>query len=259
MAGQHGKFVWYELMTTDPQAAESFYGKVFGWAAESSGHAGRDYTVIRAGAVGIGGIMKLTEEMRAHGIAPHWGGYIAVDDVDASADRVKQSGGSIHKAPEDIPEVGRFAVVADPFGAAFMLFKGTSDQAPAPQGMPVPGTVGWNECHGGAPEEVFSFYADLFGWTKGTALEMGPGMGTYQLFKVGENDAGGMMKKMPELPVACWIYYVNVEDIDATHKRVVDNGGQVVFGPTEVPGGMWIIQALDPQKALFAMVGPKKA
>ena len=66
------------------------------------------------------------------------------------------------------------------------------------------------------------------------------------------------MKKVPDMPMPMWLYYVAVDDIDAAQKRVTDNAGVSIFGPTEVPGGMWIVHALDPQQALFAMVGPKQ-
>ena len=83
-------------------------------------------------------------------------------------------------------------------------------------------------------------------------------MGVYQTFDIDGVWSGGMMKTPPEMPKPCWVYYVAVDDIDAAHKRATDNGATTMMGPMEVPGGQWIVQALDPQKAFFAMVGPKK-
>ncbi len=254
MAGDHGKFVWYELMTTDPKGAGAFYGKVFGWRMSGEG-----YVHINVGDRSIGGIMELPKHLCDLGVHPHWGGYVAVDDVDAYAGKVAAAGGKVHKAPDDIPNVGRFAVVADPAGAAFMIFKDSAHEAPPPRApLGTPGFVDWHELHGGEPKAALKFYADLFGWTAADAIDMGPVMGTYQTFQIASVGAGGMMKKVPDMPVPMWLYYVAVDDIDAAQKRVIDNGGVSLFGPMEVPGGVWIVQALDPQKAMFAMVGSKK-
>ncbi|MGE3334298.1 MAG: VOC family protein [Rhodospirillaceae bacterium] len=259
MAGGHGKFVWYELLTTDPKAAEAFYGKVFGWRMDPGNAAGMPYTHINVGNTAIGGIMELPEELKTHGTPSNWSGYIGVDDVDATAARIVEAGGTVRRPAEDIPNVGRFAVVADPAGAVFLIFKGTgNDNMPPRPPMGTPGYVDWNEVHGGAAEDSFKFYAGLFGWTKSDVLDMGPVMGPYLIFQIGGIPSGGMMKKTPDMPMSCWVYYVSVDDIDAAQKRVTDNGGTSVFGPQEVPGGAWILQAVDPQGAFFAMVGPRK-
>lgn len=258
MASAHGKFVWYELLTTDPKAAESFYGKVFGWRMDRSKDVGVPYTHVYAGSYGVGGIMELPAEMKAHGVPPNWSGYIAVDDVDAAAAKVAAAGGRVQRPAEDIPNVGRFAVVADPAGAIFLLFKGGSGEAmPERPPMGTPGLVEWNELYGGDPEASFAFYAGLFGWTKNQAIDMGA-MGVYQTFDIDGAWSGGMMKTPPEMKMPCWVYYVAVDDIDAAHQRVIGSGGTVVMGPMEVPGGQWVVQATDPQGAFFAMVGPRK-
>src|SRR3984893_18279890 len=131
MSTTQGKFVWYDLMTSDSKAAESFYRNVIGLDAKDSGMTDRSYTLLSIGPATVGGLMPIPEEARAMGVQPRWSGYIAVDDVDAYAERVKAAGGAIHRAPEDIPGVGRFAVAADPY-ATFILFKGNSDQEPEP-------------------------------------------------------------------------------------------------------------------------------
>jgi len=253
MAGSHGKFVWHELMTTDVKAAGAFYGKVFGWSVEGEG-----YAHINTGGQSIGGIMELSKHLCDIGVRPHWGGYIAVDDVDAYAAKIETAGGKVHKAPDDIPNTGRFAVVADPAGAHFMIFKGATPDGRVRPPMGTPGFFDWNEQYGGDPAASMKWYADLFGWTAAEAMDMGPVMGTYQIFHIAGVPSGGLMKKVPDMPIPMWLYYVAVDDIDAAQKRVTDNGGVSIFGPTEVPGGMWIVHALDPQQALFAMVGPKQ-
>jgi predicted enzyme related to lactoylglutathione lyase len=256
MSASQGKFVWYDLMTTDTKAAEAFYCGVLGWAAKDSGMPGMSYTILSVGETMIGGLMPLPPEAAAAGARPMWTGYIGVDDVDAMAARVKQAGGSVHKGPEDIPGVGRFAYVADPQGAGFILFKGASDAQPVEPAMGTPGFPGWRELHAGNWESAFAFYSGLFGWTKAEAVDMGP-MGTYQLFATGGDPVGGMMTKMENMPAPFWLYYFCVENVDAAAKRVTGGGGQVLNGPHEVPGGAWIVQCLDPQGGAFALVGPK--
>jgi hypothetical protein len=243
-------------MTSDIKAAESFYRRVIGWDAKDSGLADRSYTLLSVGPAMVGGLMPIPEAARANGARPVWTGYIGVDDVDAYAARVKAAGGAVHRAPEDIPGVGRFAVVADPHGAIFNLFKGNSDQEPAPAAPGTPGHVGWHELSAGDGASAFTFYSGLFGWTKAEAMDMGP-MGVYQIFATGGAPCGGMMTKMPQTPAPFWLYYFNVDAVESAMARVKDAGGQIIHGPMQVPGGSWIAHGLDPQGAIFAMVGPK--
>lgn len=258
MTSTPARFCWYELMTGDAQAAAAYYRNLFGWTTQDSGLNDRSYTIVSAGGVGVAGIMPFPPHLKGSGMPPNWMGYIAVDDVDAYAARVQGAGGSIHKAAEDIPGVGRFAVVADPYGAGFILFKPTSNESPPAVAPNTPGHVGWNELHAGDGPGAFAFYSSLFGWTKGEAMDMGP-MGVYQLFKTGTaDDVGGMMTKMPEMPVSAWQFYVNVDGIDAAVARATQGGGKLLMGPHEVPGGNWIANIADPQGAIFAMVSPKR-
>jgi uncharacterized protein len=257
MSKNHGTFVWYDVMTSDSKAAQSFYQGVIGWDAKDSGMADRSYTILSVGPTMVGGLMPIPEEARAMGAGPTWMGYIGVDDVDAYAARVKTAGGAVHRGCQDIPGIGRFAVVADPHGAAFILFKGTSDQAPTPAAPGAPGHIGWHELHAGDRESAFAFYSGLFGWTKAEAVDMGP-VGIYQTFATGGAPVGGMMTKTPATLAPFWLYYFNVDAVDAAAERVNQGGGQVINGPHQVPGGSWIVQCIDPQGAMFAMVGPQR-
>jgi predicted enzyme related to lactoylglutathione lyase len=104
---------------------------------------------------------------------------------------------------------------------------------------------------------AFEFYSAMFGWKKGDGVDMGP-LGTYQLFTIAGSPRGGMFNS-PAAPSGCfWLYYFNVENIDAAAKRVTDNGGAIENGPHQVPGGGWIVQARDPQGAAFALLGARK-
>lgn len=250
-----GRFVWYELMTTDPEAALGFYAQVLGWATKPSGMPG--YSLVSAGSHEVAGVMTLPEAAAAAGAPPSWLGYVAVDEVDAAAAAVQAAGGQIHHPPTDIPGVGRFSTVADPHGAALCLFCGSGGDSPPEPALGTPGTVGWNELMAGNLDSAWAFYSAQFGWVKTEAVDMGP-MGTYQLFGLpGAADSlGGMMTRPPEMPVAAWSYYFNVPAIDAAAERVTRGGGQVINGPMQVPGGSWIVNAIDPQGAFFSLVAP---
>lgn len=255
MAPKQGDFVWHELLTSDVPAAADYYAKVLGWSVRDAGLSGQDYRIFSVGETPVAGLMAVPEQAKAAGLRPRWGSYIAVDDVDATVEALKAAGGTLHYGPEDIPQTGRFASVADPQGVGFYLFRG--DGGPPPEVPPgTPGTVGWNELHAVDGEAAFAFYAGLFGWTKDEAIPMGPA-GVYQLFANGGPAIGGMMTKMDAfMPVATWIGYVNVDAIDAAAARATEAGGTIVHGPSEVPGGQWIAHGRDPQGALFAMIGP---
>ena len=251
-----GKFVWYDQMSHDLDGSGAFYQKVVGWTLKANDMNDRPYTVLMAGDAMVGGLMPIPEDAAKMGARPTWMGYIAVDDVDAYADKVKAAGGSIYRPPSDIPNIGRFAVAGDPHGAAFMLFKGAGEAAPTDD-VTKPGHVGWRELHAGDREADFAFYSGLFGWTKTDAIDMGP-MGTYQLFDIRGAMGGGVMNKLPQAPMPHWLYYMNVPAADAAAALVTEAGGKVVNGPQQVPGGLWVVQAVDPQGAAFGLVAPVK-
>lgn len=256
MPVSHGRFVWFELMTTDQTAAKAFYGAVTGWGSIDAPMPGMTYTMFTAGGTPIGGLMDLPQDARKAGAPPSWIGYVAVDDVDASAAKAKSLGGSVLVPPTDIPEVGRFAVIADPQGAALAMIRlSNPDQEPAPP-RGTAGRVGWHELLAADHGEVFGFYAAVFGWTKSDAIDMGA-MGVYQLFAAGGEVVGGMFTKPPVIPAPFWLYYVNVGDVDAAAALVTGSGGKILMGPMEVPGGDWVVQGTDPQGAAFALVGKR--
>ncbi len=252
MAGK-GHFNWYELMTSDPKAALAFYGSVVGWTGQAF-EGPQDYTVLQAGEDGVGGVMPIPEEAKAAGARPVWLGYVSVPDVDAAIASLKAAGGSVHREPWDIPNVGRLAMAADPQGAVFMMMTPAS-QARSETPPDTPGHTGWRELHTTDWEKAFGFYSEQFGWAKDEAVNMGE-MGTYQI--IAENGSRiGAMFNSPNVPHPAWLFYFNVPSIDAAVEKVKAGGGQIVNGPMEVPGGAWIINALDPQGAMFALVGAK--
>lgn len=244
----NGQFVWYDLGTTDKDAAKAFYGAVLGWDGEDV--PALHYTVFKSAGVPAAGLMVLPDHLQQAGTPPHWLGYIGVDDVDAAAERITGAGGQVRHTPTDIPDVGRFAVLADPQGAVFAVFRGNADAPPVPPMSP--GHVAWRELVTTDREASVRFYFDLFGWTAGEAHEFGPA-GTYQIFNYDGLSRGGIMRA-PEGMRPGWLFYFAVNGIDEAVRRVQNAGGVVFFGPQEVPGGAWIINARDPQGAFFGLV-----
>jgi hypothetical protein len=251
---QPSNFTWYELHTFDSDSAAAFYAGVLGWSTNDAAVPGRRYTLVSAGDAPVGGLLEKPANSFADGAKPAWVGYIGVDDLDTYSKRVEQAGGMVHRAAEDIPGVGRFAVVADPQGAIFVLFQPNAQMAqsevpPAAK----PGSVAWHELIAADWPSAFAFYAGLFGWSKADAIDMGSA-GVYQIFTAGSAPIGGMMAPMGPAAGSRWLFYFRVAGIEAAMALVKQHGGTVVDGPSPVPGGEQIAHCLDPQGAMFGMV-----
>ena len=246
-------FAWYELMTADAPAAIDFYTQGVGWQAQDAGMPGAAYTLMMVGDARVAGLMATPPELLAGGAPSCWSGYLVVDDVDAMEARVLQGGGKVLRPAEDIPGVVRFAVVADPQGASFMLFKPLTTEPPPMPAPEAPGTVGWHELRAADGPAVFDFYATLFGWTRGDAIPMGT-MGVYQLFEIHGVPCGAIMTAEPGASAPGWRYYFRVAAIDAAAQRIAKLGATVTMGPDPVPSGDWVLHARDPQGAPFALM-----
>jgi uncharacterized protein len=251
---QFGHFAWYELLTTDRAAAGAFYGKVIGWGVKDASVPELAYTVLTADDIPVSGLMDLPEEGRRLGATPRWIGYIAVDDIDATAAQIKHLGGTIMVPPTD-SNIGRISVVADPQRATFALVTGLTYGDGQPGGLEQSGRVGWHELLAEDRNRIFDFYGALFDWQKANA-ETDPA-DLYQLFSAAGQTIGGMLTKLPSVSQPFWLHYFNVDDIGAAAKRVEAGGGRVLQGPIELPDGCWIARCADPQGALFALQGAR--
>jgi predicted enzyme related to lactoylglutathione lyase len=237
-------------MTTDTKGAEAFYPRLTGWTAEP--FPGMPYTVWKRGTVQVAGMMTLPDEAKNAGAPSHWLMYIASPNVDETAATATRLGAKVYVAPRDIPEVGRFAVFGDPQGAVFAVL------TPTPPGgdtgfAPEIGDISWHELMTVGNKAALDFYRELFGWEQTGEMDMGP-MGIYRMFGRGGKTLGGMFDKPAEVPAPPhWLLYVRVADVHSAAEVVKANGGQILNGPMEVPGGDWIVQCLDPQGAAFAL------
>ncbi|MEW4448423.1 VOC family protein [Qipengyuania sp. JC766] len=261
MANHHGDFIWYELLTTDADAAQEFYAGLVGWRFQGGNQPDMDYRMFGPGDTPeVGGLMAITQDMKDGGARPMWAGYIAVDDVDGTAKNIADAGGTILMEPQDIPDVGRFAFCTDPQGAPFYIMRGFSDEESHAFALdgPKEGHCAWNELTSGDREGAARFYADIFGWELGDSMDMGE-MGPYDMYRnpPHENMLGAIMQKPQEMPVSLWNYYFRVPDIDTAADYTKANGGQVLFGPSEIPGGEYVFNGIDPQGAMFSLLGKK--
>jgi hypothetical protein len=259
-----GGFIWYELMSPDPEASKTFYDAVVGWNIGPAVPEYNNYRMIgRSDGKPAGGVLPLTDEMQQHGARPGWLGYIHVPDVDQSVASIEQAGGKTYMAPFDIANVGRVAMVADPSGAPFYIMTPTppSDDPNAQSNVFSPDQaqhVRWNELSTTDQDGAISFYKRQFGWTEGDAMDMGE-MGKYRMIQANGVTIGAIMRKPPQMPVSMWTYYIGVEDIDRATQAIKDGGGQVFHGPMEIPGGEFALNGMDPQGAPFGLVGPRKS
>jgi uncharacterized protein len=251
----HGRFVWYELMTTDVASARTFYAKVMGWGAQDAAMPGQSYTFFTVGNAFASGLMGLPEGASKTGAPPRWIGYVAVNDVDASVERTRRRGGAVLVPPTDLLGISRFSIVSDPQMASLGLIKWLRPRRQELAGPDELGRIGWHELLAADCEAAFEFYNELFDWRK---VDAGAGAaGSYLSFAAEGQTIGGMYAKPPAQPVPLWLYYFNVLDIDGAAERVKTGGGQVLEGPIEMPGGSWIVQCADPQGAMFALEGKR--
>ncbi len=255
-----GRFVWHELMSTDLPASERFYSQLIGWTTKKGDIADQPYTEWVNGETSIGGLMQLPDKAQQQGAPSHWLAYVAVPSVDDTLQQADELGGTKVMGPMDIPTVGRIAVIQDPQGAMIAVYT-PADVAPGHDGEPATGEFSWHELSTSDYQAAFDFYAALFGWVKGEAMDMGPG-GVYMMYSRPDGPPlGGMFNKPPNQPgpPASWLCYATIGDIHAKAKDVTQLGGQVLNGPMEMPGGDVIAQCMDPQGAAFALHTKKPA
>lgn len=244
-----GRPMWYELLTTDMQAAEAFYSKVIGWSTMPYRPEPDAYDMFtKSPDHPIAGVMKVPAGMH---FPPHWEMYIGVPKLEEAIANVERLGGSGLSEIIAIPNIGRIRVMKDPQGAIFALYEPAAE--PMPDGEHGIGEVSWHELYTTDAEAAMKFYTELFDWKPTSAMDMGP-MGKYHMFGRGR-ELGGMMNTPPQMAQVPpnWGIYFRVANVPEAAERVKANGGQVLNGPMEVPGGDEIVNCMDPQGAAFSL------
>ncbi len=251
MTNPHGSWIWYELLTSDADAALDFYTQLVGWTPSKFEGAPSDYTILNAGDDGIGGVMP--NPMPTGSI---WLGYVGVDDVDASVAQMERLGATVHMPATTMEGVGRMAMLADPQGAMLYVMRGSSPESSNAFGRTAMGKVSWNELQTGDDAAALDFYGEVFGWQPDGAMPMP--WGNYSFLRVPADELafGAVMpREKPDQPIG-WTFYFRVSDIKAAHAKVKELGGTTLSDPMEVPGGDHAFHAVDPQGASFGLVAP---
>jgi predicted enzyme related to lactoylglutathione lyase len=248
-----GRPLWFELLTSNIKAAEQFYSAVVGWTITPFRSGEEPYDMwTRTGNASVGGVMAIPQGMN---VPPHWVMYIGAPRLEEAVAHVERLGGSAMSPVIKVPDVGQMRIMHDPQGAMFAIFEPapSSGSANSPEVRPELGDTSWRELQTNDAAAAMKFYVDLFGWRETQAMDMGP-MGKYHIF-ARQWDLGGIMNKPPQMANLAphWGLYFRVADVASAAERVKANGGQVLNGPMEVPGGDLIINCVDPQGATFSL------
>src|SRR5260370_40574224 len=247
MIHSHGRFVWYELLTTEVEAAKAFYADVVGWGTQKALTGGPAYILFTAQGASVSGLTGLPDAARQSGLRPTWLGSIGVAEVAAAAARLERLGGAVYVPPTDVPNISRFSVAADPQMATIAVLKWMNGGQALPSDLDAPGHVGWHELLATDWETAFAFYRDVFGWRKARSDAGAPS--GYQLFSAGGQTIGGMFTQPATQPLPFLLYYFNVGDIDEATPRGKAAGGKNVNRPVEGPGSPWHVPWPDPHAA----------
>jgi hypothetical protein len=246
-----GKFVWFELVTKDPQKAQAFYGEVLAWKTKSFPMGQARYDMILTGE----SLDTIIGGYHVHAATPkssYWISYVSVENVDATAKATTEHGGKVVTPPFDIPTVGRTARIADPLGAELCVIKNENGDPPDVETVSI-GRWVWNELHTHEPVKALAFLERVLGFSH-RAEDMGAG-GQYHLISRGGVDRGGVTAHVPAGAPPHWLPYVNVDDVDATVARAKRLGANVVMHE-DIPGVGRIAGWLDPLGAGLAVIKP---
>jgi predicted enzyme related to lactoylglutathione lyase len=239
---------WVDLGSPDVEASKRFYSEVFGWEPDTipDPNAG-GYTMLKSGGKAVAGMGPLMME----GQPPAWTTYVYVDDLDATAAKAQEAGGTALVPPMDVMGVGRMAVFMDPTGAVFSAWQPQQHYGADTYNEPV--ALTWNELASRDVETSKAFYGKVFGWD-GKTNEWGPT--TYTEFSAGGKVVAGMREMGPMDPAEVpphWLAYFAVEDCDATVEKATKAGATVLSPPMTIPAGRFAVVA-DPQGAVFAVI-----
>jgi predicted enzyme related to lactoylglutathione lyase len=243
-----GMFVWRELLSDDLERARTFYADLFGWKwkGENMGPGGM-YWLATSGDRQVGGAFQKPPGMPGPNT---WSSYALVDDVDAAARRGQEAGGKVAKEPADIPNVGRFAVLFDPWGAMFQLFKSSVQEPPPPAEMPPAGSFCWETLVTPDVSKAVAYYQKVIGF--GTAkTPNGEGV----MFTAGEIPVADLQPARPGMPTY-WATYVRVEQAEASRDKAARLGGRVIVPRIDVPKVGIVSVIADPTGASLGLFEP---
>jgi predicted enzyme related to lactoylglutathione lyase len=241
---------WVDLMSSDPERAQTFYNELFDWTSEDPNPDFGGYFNFERNGVRIAGGMPAMSDA---GPADVWSVYLATDDTRKTVDAAAANGGQIIAPAMDVADLGTMGVVADPGGAVIGMW-----QPATHKGFGVYGETGapsWFELHTRDYDAVVAFYRDVFRWDTHATSDT-PEF-RYTTLGEGDDALAGIMDASAMLAdgvPAHWSVYFGVDDTDAALDRIVELGGAVVMPAEDTPYGR-LAAATDAMGAMFKLVG----
>jgi predicted enzyme related to lactoylglutathione lyase len=253
-----GSFCWFELATTDQEAAKQFYGSLFGWQAKDTPMGPTEtYTEFQIDGKDVGAAYTMREPERKQGIPPHWLVYVRTDNADETAGKVAAAGGTVVMPPFDVMDIGRMSVVQDPTGAVFAVWQPKQHSGTGLAGEN--GTAVWADLVTSDPAKAGAFYSALLGWQMVEGKSMAPAKpGQYVHIVNGTEMIGGIppAQSLPPGVPAHWMIYFAVPDCAAALKKTAELGGRTLVAPMTIEGAGTFAVVADPQGAAFAVIEP---
>jgi len=246
-----GKPCWADVTSPDVDGAVQFYSELFGWTGQTDPRpeAG-GYTMFSKNGKYVAAASPPMPG--AEGIPPHWTVYLASDDVDATAGKIRDAGGQVLMDPFDVFDSGRMTIAVDPTGAAFGVWQaGTHIGA---QLRREPGTMNWAECQTKDPAAARAFYEQVYGYEVEEAQMGGPD--PYILLKIGGEPAAGLIRigaDWGDVP-SNWSVVFEVDDTDAAVAKVQELGGRMLMEPMDLPEVGRFAVVADKWGAVFQVI-----
>lgn len=236
---------WVDLGTTDVATARKFYADLFGWEYNEEETDSAPYTMATRNGLSAAGIGPNPDES----VPTVWSTYFAVDDADATAQKIKDAGGTLIMDCFDVMDAGRMAFALDPAGAGFGIWQAGNHFGAAI--VNEHGALNWTELLTDDVGAAMEFYSEVFGWTHETSeMQSGP----YTVFSVGDRAVGGAMPKPdPQLPTY-WGVYFAVDDTAKAIETARANGASVTYGPMDIPNVGIFAGLVDPTGGHFTVI-----
>jgi uncharacterized protein len=239
---------WIDLGTSDVDGAQSFYGELFGWTAESQGPDYGGYVIFSKDGLQVAGCMATQQP----GLPDSWSVYLASADAAATVDSAVAHGSAVYVPAMDVMALGRMAFVADAGQAAIGIWQPGDHKGFGVIGEP--GSPVWFELHTRDYDASVQFYRDVFAWK--TDVVADESEFRYTIMGEGDEQLAGIMDASANLAEgvpAHWLVYFGVEDTDAAMSKAVLLGGSIVLEAADSPHGR-VGQLADPTGAMFRVI-----
>ncbi len=251
---KYGQFCWSENVTHNPNTAKTFYAELFGWTSHDDPlPSGGVYTLFSKDSQLVSAAYQMMPEQKKMNVPPHWSHYVAVEDVNATANKAKTLGATVIVPPFEVMDQGSMTVIQDPTGAVLSFWQPKKHTGYGNFGEQTFGTPCWHELMTTNTDIAGGFYSKLLGWTLKHSTNMGF---TYTEFQQKGTSLAGMMaitKEMGPVPPN-WMVYYTVANCDQSAEKVKSLSGKILMGPQDIPtiGRFAVIQ--DPAGAVCSII-----